>query len=117
MTFKTMHILFCKLTSKSVSQGGAVQFYVPTKGRPVTCEGCNLVFPSKNQLFNHLSNSDLTCLSREEYATYLKKVVSAKRNWEKIAVLYGYLPGTDYRFACDGDDPCGIAGGQVSLVN
>jgi hypothetical protein len=91
--------------------------HVPTQGIPVTCEGCNLVFPSKNQLFNHLSNSDLTCLSREEYATYLKKVVSAKRNWEKIAVLYGYLPGTDYRFACDGDDPCGIAGGQVSLVN
>ena len=59
------------------------------------CKGCNKRFDSKNQLFRHLNQSAKTCLSPEEYRDFLKHVVSTKR--EKIAVLYGYLPGTDYR--------------------
>ncbi|KAL7509272.1 hypothetical protein ACHAXN_006317 [Cyclotella atomus] len=77
----------------------------------VTCSGCSLQFPSKNQLFRHLADSTKTCLSPEEYKTYLTQVNTAKKFWEKIGVLYGYLPGTDYRFGCTGS-PCGIEGGQ-----
>ena len=75
------------------------------------CSGCGLKFPSKNQLFRHLADSTKTCLSPEDYSVYLTQVPTAKKYWEKIAVLYGYLPGTDFRFGCVGD-PCGIEGGQ-----
>ena len=81
----------------------------------ITCTGCNKQFDSKNQLFRHLNQSAKTCLSPEEYRDFLTHVVSTKR--EKIAVLYGYLPGTDYRFI-DAEDSLkdvtlfGIEGGQ-----
>jgi hypothetical protein len=77
----------------------------------VTCSGCSLQFPSKNQLFRHLADSTKTCLSPEEYKDYLTQVPTAKKFWEKIGVLYGYLPGTDYRFG-GVESPCGIEGGQ-----
>ena len=80
----------------------------------VTCSGCNLNFPSKNQLFRHLADSTKTCLSPAEYIRYLTDVPTAKKYWEKIAVLYGYLPGTDYRFGCKDGNPRGIEGGQVN---
>ena len=81
----------------------------------ITCTGCKKQFDSKNQLFRHLNQSAKTCLSPEEYRDFLTHVVSTKR--EKIAVLYGYLPGTDYRFI-DAEDSLkdvtlfGIEGGQ-----
>eukprot|EP00804_Cyclotella_cryptica_P003142 CCRYP_013762-RC/>CCRYP_013762-RC protein AED:0.15 eAED:0.15 QI:123/1/1/1/1/1/5/1764/877 len=78
----------------------------------VRCSGCNLTFPSKNQLFRHLADSSKTCLSPEDYREYLTQVPTAKRYWEKIAVLYGYLPGTDFRFGCSTGPPCGVQGGQ-----
>ena len=77
----------------------------------VTCSGCKLSFPSKNQLHRHLADSTKTCLSPEDYCKYLTQVPTARKYWEKIAVLYGYLPGTDYRFGCN-DNPLGIEGGQ-----
>lgn len=62
----------------------------------ISCSGCKKQFSSKSQLFRHLEHSAKTCLSPEEYAEYEAKVLSKKR--EKIGVLYGYLPGTDYLF-------------------
>ncbi|KAL7517583.1 hypothetical protein ACHAWX_002500 [Stephanocyclus meneghinianus] len=82
------------------------------KFETVKCSGCGLTFPSKNQLFRHLADSTKTCLSPEDFREYLTQVPTAKRYWEKIAVLYGYLPGTDYRFGCSNGRPCGIEGGQ-----
>lgn len=86
------------------------------KFETVKCSGCGLTFPSKNQLFRHLADSTKTCLSPEDFREYLTQVPTAKRYWEKIAVLYGYLPGTDYRFGCSNGHPCGIEGGQVKHI-
>ena len=83
----------------------------PKPTSQVTCSGCTLSFPSKNQLFRHLADSTKTCLSPEDYCTYLTQVPTAKKFWEKVAVLYGYLPGTDYRFGCN-EEPCGVEGGS-----
>ncbi|KAL7538847.1 hypothetical protein ACHAXR_009138 [Thalassiosira sp. AJA248-18] len=78
----------------------------------ISCKGCEKQFTSKNQLFRHLNQSAKTCLSPEEYEDFLKNVISARR--EKIGVLFGYLPGTDYRLSPDSlcDVPCGIEGGD-----
>ena len=62
----------------------------------ISCGGCGKSFPSKNQLFRHLHQSAETCLSPDEFKDFLANTQSTKR--EKIGVLYGYLPGTDYRF-------------------
>mmetsp|Transcript_20775 Transcript_20775/g.45061 ORF Transcript_20775/g.45061 Transcript_20775/m.45061 type:complete len:832 (+) Transcript_20775:71-2566(+) len=79
-----------------------------------SCNGCHKQFSSKNQLFRHLNQSAKTCLSPEEYKVFLDRVLATKR--EKIGVLYGYLPGTDYRFgqhdSVKNDAPCGVEGGQ-----
>lgn len=47
-------------------------------------------------MFRHLNQNAKTCLSPEEYEDFLVNVLSNKR--EKIGVLYGYFPGTDYKF-------------------
>mmetsp|Transcript_15656 Transcript_15656/g.32922 ORF Transcript_15656/g.32922 Transcript_15656/m.32922 type:complete len:930 (+) Transcript_15656:28-2817(+) len=82
----------------------------------IKCTGCSKEFPSKNQLFRHLTNNAKTCLTPEEYGEYMIHVVSAKKNWEKIGVLYGYLPGTDYRLSskspADDIAPSGVEGGN-----
>ena len=85
-------------------------------GTMISCAGCNKQFNSKNQLFRHLNQSAKTCLPPEEYADFLVNVLSNKR--EKIGVLYGYVPGTDYRFidhrssARNASSLVGIEGGQ-----
>lgn len=73
-----------------------------------TCDGCKKEFPSKNKLFQHLALNSDGCLSPDEYNEYLRN----PRHFEKIAVLYGYLPGTDYRRSKIPDEACGIEGGQ-----
>jgi tRNA U38,U39,U40 pseudouridine synthase TruA len=73
-----------------------------------TCDGCQKQFPSKNKLFQHLAVNSDGCLSPDEYNEYLRN----PRHFEKIAVLYGYLPGTDYRRSKIPDDASGIEGGQ-----
>jgi tRNA U38,U39,U40 pseudouridine synthase TruA len=73
-----------------------------------TCDGCQKQFPSKNKLFQHLAVNSDGCLSPDEYNEYLRN----PRHFEKIAVLYGYLPGTDYRRSKIPDGACGIEGGQ-----
>ncbi len=73
-----------------------------------TCDGCQKQFPSKNKLFQHLAVNSDGCLSPDEYNEYLRN----PRHFEKIAVLYGYLPGTDYRRSKIPDEACGIEGGQ-----
>lgn len=62
----------------------------------IVCVGCSKAFPSKNQLFRHLHLNAETCLSPNEFKDFLANTQSKKR--EKVAVLYGYIPGTDYRF-------------------
>lgn len=62
----------------------------------IVCVGCSKGFPSKNQLFRHLHLNAETCLSPDEFKEFLANTQSKKR--EKIAVLYGYIPGTEYRF-------------------
>ncbi len=52
----------------------------------IKCKGCSKEFPSKNQLFRHLTNNAKACLTPEEYAEYMIYVVSAKKNWEKVSV-------------------------------
>eukprot|EP00985_Skeletonema_marinoi_P010558 scaffold4957_cov76-Skeletonema_marinoi.AAC.1 len=76
--------------------------------KPVACDGCQKQFPSKNKLFQHLALNSDGCLSPDEYAEYMRN----PRNFEKICVLYGYLPGTDYQRKCIPDGACGIEGGQ-----
>ena len=76
--------------------------------KPVSCDGCQKHFPSKNKLFQHLALNSDGCLSPEEYAEYLRN----PRNHEKICVLYGYLPGTDYQRQSVPDGACGIESGQ-----
>ena len=83
----------------------------------ISCTGCNKQYSNKSQLFRHLEHSAKTCLSPEEYAEYEANVLSKKR--EKIGVLYGYLPGTDYLFVDNRRDTAlpisssvGIEGGQ-----
>jgi len=76
--------------------------------KPVSCDGCQKQFPSKNKLFQHLALNSDGCLSPDEYAEYMRN----PRNFEKICVLYGYLPGTDYQRKCIPDGACGIEGGQ-----
>ncbi|KAL9188493.1 hypothetical protein ACHAXT_006871 [Thalassiosira profunda] len=79
---------------------------------PISCNGCHKQFKSKNELFRHLDESAKTCLTPEEYRDYFDAVISKKR--EKIGVLFGYLPSTDYQFVShpSTDAPCGIEGGQ-----
>ena len=75
----------------------------------VSCEGCQKHFPSKNKLFQHLALNTDGCLSPDEYSEYLQN----PRHFEKICVLYGYLPGTDYqRSRIPDEEACGIEGGQ-----
>lgn len=82
----------------------------------ISCAGCYKQFSSKSQLFRHLEHSAKSCLSPEEYAEYEANVLSKKR--EKIGVLYGYLPGTDYLFVDNRHETAstlslvGIEGGQ-----
>ena len=78
-----------------------------------TCKGCKKQFNSKNLLFRHLKQSAKICLPPDEYEDFRKNVLCAQR--EKIGVLYGYLPGSDYRLfndnaACDAH--CGVEGGH-----
>lgn len=76
--------------------------------KPVSCDGCQKQFPSKNKLFQHLAINSDGCLSPDEYAEYLRN----PRNFEKICVLFGYLPGTDYQRRCIPNGACGIESGQ-----
>ncbi len=76
--------------------------------KPVSCDGCQKQFPSKNKLFQHLAINSDGCLSPDEYAEYLRN----PRNFEKICVLYGYLPGNDYQRRCIPNEACGIESGQ-----
>ena len=76
--------------------------------KPVSCDGCQKQFPSKNKLFQHLALNSDGCLSPDEYAEYLRN----PRHFEKICVLYGYLPGTDYHQHQIPDGACGVEGGQ-----
>ncbi|KAL7494910.1 hypothetical protein ACHAWT_005058 [Skeletonema menzelii] len=76
--------------------------------KPVSCDGCRKHYPSKNKLFQHLALNIDGCLSPDEYAEYLRN----PRNFEKICVLYGYLPGTDYQRHCVPDGACGVESGQ-----
>ena len=62
-------------------------------------------------VINANSSTNNKSLSPDDYCKYLTQVPTARKYWEKIAVLYGYLPGTDYRFGFN-DNPCGIEGGQ-----
>ncbi|KAL3767487.1 hypothetical protein ACHAWU_000150 [Discostella pseudostelligera] len=82
----------------------------------IACVGCSKSFTSKNQLFRHLHQSAETCLSPDEYKDFLASTTQTSKR-EKIGVLYGYLPGTDYRFLDqhiigNADSLLGIEGGK-----
>lgn len=60
----------------------------------ITCERCKTPFPSKNALFRHLKASigaSTSCLKAEEVNEFMEKVVNREENFEKIAILYGYI--------------------------
>ena len=75
----------------------------------VICKGCQQEFASKNELFRHLNKTAKTCLPLDEYNAFIAHIRATKR--EKIAVLYGYLPSTDYQSLVVKDDAIGIGGG------
>ena len=74
----------------------------------ISCKGCRLTFLSKNKLFTHLRQVGSACLPSDEYAA----LQADERNWQRIAVLYGYIPGNDYLRDDSITDPKGIAGGD-----
>ncbi|KAL7441075.1 hypothetical protein ACHAXM_007957 [Skeletonema potamos] len=76
--------------------------------KAASCDGCLKKFLSKNKLFQHLALNSDGCLSPDEYAEYLRN----PRHFEKVSVLYGYIPGTDYQRSRIPDEACGIEGGQ-----
>ena len=70
----------------------------PSK-KQVICERCKKAFPSKNALFRHLKasiGSNDSCLKPEEVDEFLRMVVNREENFEKIAILYGYIPSDYY---------------------
>ncbi|EJK57762.1 hypothetical protein THAOC_22159 [Thalassiosira oceanica] len=77
--------------------------------KTISCKGCRMTFVSKNKLFKHLRQDGAACLSSDEYATFQR---SDERNWQRIAVLYGYIPGDDFMREDSITDPKGIAGGD-----
>jgi hypothetical protein len=55
------------------------------------CNGCGKLFPSRNAVFKHLSETDGACLSQEDYkdfVCYVRKSVKPP----KVILLYGYIP-------------------------
>jgi len=77
--------------------------------KTISCKGCRMTFVSKNKLFKHLRQDGGACLSSDEYAAFQR---SDERNWQRIAVLYGYIPGDDFMREDSITDPKGIAGGD-----
>jgi len=55
------------------------------------CEKCLKEFPSKNALFRHLRLNADKCLGEEEHEDYLASTLK----YEKIVLLYGYIPCKD----------------------
>ena len=71
---------------------------IPPK-KQVICQRCEKPFPSKNALFRHLKasiGSNTSCLKPEEVAEFMEIVVNREENFEKIAILYGYIPSDYY---------------------
>jgi tRNA U38,U39,U40 pseudouridine synthase TruA len=58
---------------------------------PVACTGCNEIFPSRNQMFKHLKDTNGACLPPEDFENFTK-YVKPNSKAIKTALLYGYLP-------------------------
>ena len=58
---------------------------------PVACTGCGETFPSRNQMFKHLKDTNGACLTPEDFESFTK-YVKPNSKAIKTALLYGYLP-------------------------
>jgi tRNA U38,U39,U40 pseudouridine synthase TruA len=61
------------------------------KSSEVACNGCGLLFKSRNAIFKHLTDTDGACLSGQDYVDYCKYVRPMGKK-KKVLLLYGYLP-------------------------
>ncbi len=62
--------------------------------KQVICERCGKELPSKNALFRHLKNTigtDNPCLRPDEIQEFMDMVVNREENFQKVAILYGYI--------------------------
>ncbi len=67
--------------------------------KQVICDRCSKSFTSKNALFRHLKasiGSSNSCLRQDEVSEFMEMVVNREENFEKIAILYGYIPSDFY---------------------
>ena len=70
-----------------------------TESKVIECDNCKKPFPSKNALFRHLKasiGSQTSCLKPEEVTEFMELVVNREENFEKAAILYGYIPSDYY---------------------
>lgn len=71
-----------------------VETTTPSTKKEVICARCQKPFPSKNAMFRHLKatmGTENSCLRPEEVQEFIDKVVNREENFEKIAILYGYI--------------------------
>ena len=77
-----------------VQQSTSVEAKNPSIKKEVICARCQKPFPSKNAMFRHLKatmGTENSCLKPEEVQEFIDKVVNREDNFEKIAILYGYI--------------------------
>jgi hypothetical protein len=60
------------------------------------CNGCGKLFPSRNAIFKHLTETDGACLSQEDYKDFVRYVRKSVKP-PKVILLYGYLPYNGHR--------------------
>ena len=73
----------------------------------VACQGCNVMFKSRNAVFKHLYETDGACLSGQAYVDYCKYVRPKWDKQKKNVILYGYVPSPTHTIN-NGDDAAQI---------